>query len=98
MRTCTLCNALSPDEADTCVQCGADLNVHSARAVALAAYRANPRVMRIRVIVSDQACPVCRAMEGEYSPDEVPPLPTKGCSHADGCRCFYEPVLDAIYP
>jgi hypothetical protein len=25
-------------------------------------------------------------------------LPVEGCSHALGCRCFYQPVLDEIYP
>jgi hypothetical protein len=25
-------------------------------------------------------------------------LPVEGCSHADGCRCHYAPVLDAFGP
>jgi hypothetical protein len=28
----------------------------------------------------------------------VPELPVRGCSHKNGCRCFYEPFLTDIYP
>jgi hypothetical protein len=38
------------------------------------------------------------AAEGEFPKDEVPALPVRGCSHAHGCRCFYEPALVDIYP
>ena len=69
-----------------------------ARAEALANFRANPRVSRIRLIVAPDACPACLAMEGAYSKGEVPELPTPGCSHPLGCRCFYEPALTEIYP
>ena len=70
----------------------------SATAVALQRLRANDRVSRIRLAVGDDACPACRQVEGEYQKDKVPSLPTKGCSHALGCRCFYEPALVEIYP
>ena len=70
----------------------------TARAEALANFRANPRVSRIRLIVAPDACPACHAMEGAYSKSEVPELPTPGCSHPLGCRCFYEPALTEIYP
>jgi hypothetical protein len=70
----------------------------STTAVALAKLRANDRVSRIRVIVADDACPSCRAAEAEYPKDKAPALPTRGCSHPLGCRCFYEPALAEIYP
>lgn len=98
MRTCTICRAQSPDTAEKCVKCGADLTVHSATAVALRQLRANERVSRVRLIVADDACPACRAAEGEFSKDRVAALPVPGCSHAHGCRCFYEPALVDIYP
>ncbi len=98
MRNCTLCLAQSPDTAATCVACGADLALHSATAVALRQLQANDRVSRIRLIVADDACPACRAAEGEFLKDAVPPLPTLGCSHPQGCRCFYQPALVEIYP
>ncbi len=65
---------------------------------ALARLEANPRVSKIRVIVSHDACPACRAVEGEYDKGSTPSLPTLGCSHPLGCRCFYEPALTVIFP
>ena len=98
MRTCTLCNNQSPDDAQRCSHCEADLSQHSATAVALAKLQTNPRVGRIRLIVANDACPACRAAEGEFQKEQVPELPIRGCSHKNGCRCFYEPFLTDIYP
>ena len=53
---------------------------------------------RVRILTSRDSCPACRAAEGSYAFDEVPALPIEGCSHADGCRCHYAPVLDAFGP
>jgi hypothetical protein len=74
------------------------LALNSATAVALRQLQANARVSRVRLIVADDACPACRAAEGEFPKDRVPDLPVRGCSHAQGCRCFYEPALVEIYP
>ena len=98
MRTCTLCNASSPDNASQCVRCSADLSIHSHTAKALAQFQANDRVYEVRVIVAQDCCPACSGIEGAYSKDAVPELPVVGCSHALGCRCFYEPALVEIYP
>ncbi len=98
MQTCSLCNATSPDSASHCVKCNADLAVNSTTAKALEKLRANPRVRDIRLVVSRDACPVCAAHEGTYAKDEVPRLPIEGCSHPEGCRCFYEPMLSEIFP
>ncbi len=65
---------------------------------ALAFMRRDPAVVAVRVIVSADACPACRAYAGTYALDEVPALPVEDCSNPLGCRCFYEPVLDDIYP
>lgn len=67
-------------------------------AVALEHLRTNPRVKNIRLVVSDDSCPSCRTAEGTYAKDHAPVLPHQGCSHERGCRCFYEPMLDEIYP
>jgi hypothetical protein len=80
------------------MNCGADLAMHSATAVALGQLQANERVNRVRLIVADDACPACRSAEGEFTKDRVPLLPVPGCSHAQGCRCFYQPALVEIYP
>lgn len=98
MQTCSRCSTQSPDSADRCLQCGADLKQHSERAVALRKFLDNPRVTRIRVIVARDACPTCRRVEGDYAKDQVPELPVPGCSHANGCRCFYEPMLVEVIP
>lgn len=72
--------------------------MQSPQARALARLRDNPRVSKIRIIVTHDACPACRDHEGEYEKSEVPELPAAGCSHPLGCRCFYEPTLTEIYP
>ncbi|MEZ4510593.1 MAG: hypothetical protein R3C62_01850 [Chloroflexota bacterium] len=53
---------------------------------------------KVRILAARDACPVCRALSGAYEFDEVPELPHEGCSHADGCRCYYAPVLDRHGP
>ena len=53
---------------------------------------------KVRILAGDRACPLCNALEGVYEFDAVPELPHEGCSHVDGCRCFYAPVLDRWGP
>jgi hypothetical protein len=98
MQTCSNCNAQSPDAASHCVSCGEDLSEFSTTAVALKRYQANPRVNYVRIVVSHDACPSCRKMDGAYEKDKAPSLPVESCSHPNGCRCFYLPFLNNIYP
>lgn len=98
MQTCSQCNTQSPDTATECPKCSADLTALSMRAVALKGFQENPRVVNIRLIVSEDCCPACREFEGTYSKGAVPTLPVEGCSHKNGCRCFYEPRLEVVYP
>lgn len=98
MQTCSLCNMLSPDETTNCVKCGADLREFSTTAVARRKFQENPRVKLVRVVVMHDACPACQEVEASYEKDSLPILPVKGCSHATGCRCFYQPYLEEIYP
>lgn len=70
----------------------------SRQEAALQKFQQNPRVSKIRIIVAHDACPACREHEGEYPKQQVPELPTLGCSHPLGCRCFYEPALTEIFP
>ena len=98
MQTCSLCNTQSPDTSITCVYCQADLGEYSATAVALKKFIENPRVNTIRLVVGADCCPACAAQEGTYDKNSVPNLPVEGCSHPNGCRCFYEPMLNIIYP
>lgn len=53
---------------------------------------------KVRILAHKDSCPFCEALEGAYSFDDVPDLPHEECSHPDGCRCFYAPVLDEYGP
>ncbi len=53
---------------------------------------------KVRIFANRDSCPYCKAMEGVYELDNVPELPLEGCSHANGCRCCYAPVLDQFGP
>jgi hypothetical protein len=98
MQTCSQCHNQSPDSVSHCEHCGADLREFSNRAVALKEYQDNPRVKYVRIVVSEDACPACREMEGAYDKEDPPSLPVVACSHQLGCRCFYLPFLTEIYP
>ncbi len=58
----------------------------------------NDRVGLVRVSVYHDACPVCQSIQGAWAKDAVPVLPPEGCSCVPACRCYYEPVLNEIYP
>ena len=98
MQTCTKCNTQSPDAATQCVNCHAELNEWSSTAQALKRFQANPRVQYVQVAVGEACCPACRETQGAYPKSEAPRLPVEGCSHGMGCRCFYQPFLDDIFP
>jgi hypothetical protein len=92
MQTCEKCNATSPDSATECIHCKTNLLVGSLSARALKRFRNNPHVTAIRISGNADACPACQAALQTYSKEEVQSLPIPGCSHSNGCRCFYEPV------
>jgi hypothetical protein len=94
MQTCSQCNASTPDNTPACVNCNANLSEFSATTIALKRMQANPRLSAIRVTVAQDACPHCYELLKTYPKNKVPQLPHQGCSHENGCRCFYEPVLD----
>jgi hypothetical protein len=80
------------------MNCGADLSEFSNTAVALKRFQNNPRVRLVRLMAMDNACPACLESARAYDKDSAPKLPVEGCSHRLGCRCFYQPYLDEIYP
>ncbi|OGO47714.1 MAG: hypothetical protein A2Z30_02050 [Chloroflexi bacterium RBG_16_64_43] len=98
MPTCAVCSSLIADGAARCPTCGADLGRRTALASALTRLQANPRVTMVRVSVADDCCPTCAAVQGAYPKEKAPFLPQGACSAANGCRCYYEPVLNDIYP
>ena len=75
----------------------AAVDKHAEQKAALEKIR-NGLATKVRILAAHDACPVCKALEGAYEFDEVPELPHEGCSHPNGCRCFYAPVLDRFGP
>lgn len=53
---------------------------------------------KVRILTNRDCCPACQAADGAYEFDDVPELPIEGCSHPNGCRCYYAPVLDRFGP
>jgi len=70
----------------------------SEAAKSLERMRANPRIKYIVVCVPEDACPACQNLTGTYPKDQVPRLPYAECSHPLGCRSYYVPYLDEIFP
>lgn len=70
----------------------------SEAAKSLKRMQANPRVKYIVIVVPEDACPACQNLTGTYPKEEVPRLPYEQCSHPLGCRSYYLPYLDEIYP
>ena len=98
MQTCSRCSTESPDSEATCPNCQADLRELSKTAVALKRFQDNTRVLAVHLIVHDDSCPACQQMQGFYDKNKAPRLPIEGCSHEHGCRCFYQPVLEEVFP
>ena len=76
----------------------ADQWATSNAAQVLARLQANPRVKYIVLAAPADACPVCQELAGTYPKEQVPHLPVDLCSHPLGCRSFYIPYLDEIFP
>ena len=98
MQTCSNCSTQSADNVLVCPRCQSNLREASTTAVALKKFQANARVNNVRLVVPTDACPACQELEGTYPKDKVPHLPVEGCSEPNGCRAFYEPMLNEIYP
>jgi hypothetical protein len=98
VQTCSRCFTQSLDDIQICPGCGAELAEFSKTSQALKRFTENPRVLLVKLTVSHDACPACAQARGSFQKNEVPKLPVEGCSHPQGCRCFYEPVLSEIFP
>lgn len=56
--------------------------------------RARGAIRGVRIITSDDSCPACRATADKtFLPDDAPIIPIAGCTHPEGCRCAYTPVM-----
>lgn len=98
VQICSKCHTQVDDTVSICPECAAELSKWSTTAVALENIQSNPRIMYVRIAVANDCCPTCLEKEGAYSKVSVPELPIEGCSGKFGCRCFYQPVLEEIYP
>jgi hypothetical protein len=70
----------------------------SPAAESLERMKANPRIKYIVIVAPEDACPACQNLTGTYLKDQVPLLPIEKCSHPLGCRSYYLPYLDEIFP
>ena len=70
----------------------------SPAAQSLERMKSNPRIKYVVIIVPEDACPACQNLTGTYPKDQVPLLPIEKCSHPLGCRSYYLPYLDEIFP
>ena len=70
----------------------------SEAAQSLERMKVNPRIKYIVIVVPEDACPACQNLTGTYPKDQVPRLPIEKCSHPLGCRSYYLPYLDEIFP
>jgi hypothetical protein len=70
----------------------------SEAAKSLERMKANARIKFIVVVVPEDACPACQNLTGTYPKDQVPRIPYEECSHPLGCRSYYAPYLDEIFP
>lgn len=98
MQICSKCQTQVEDTLTHCSNCDADLREWSTTAKALKRIQDNPRIVYVRVAVAEDCCPTCREVEGAYAKEAAPMLPIEGCSNYLGCKCFYQPVLEEIYP
>lgn len=98
MQICSKCQTQVEDTLTHCSNCNADLKEWSTTAVALKRIQVNSRIVYVRIAVADDCCPACLEAEGAYDKESVPFLPIPGCSNDLGCRCFYQPVFEEIYP
>jgi hypothetical protein len=70
----------------------------SEAAKSLERMRINPRIKYIVVVVPEDACPACQNLSGTYPKNEVPQLPYGECSQPLGCRAYYLPFIDELFP
>ncbi len=63
--------------------------------------KARGAIRGVAVVTGPDSCPACRAHGGAvYLPDEAPIIPIAGCTHPEGCRCAYRPIMsyEAVEP
>ena len=58
-------------------------------------YAGQEFVTRVEILCNDDSCTTCKAAAmRKYSLKNAPLLPIDGCTHENGCRCCYTPIVD----
>jgi hypothetical protein len=70
----------------------------SSAARSLKRMQENDRIKYVVLITPASACPACQQLAGTYLKDQVPRLPIEYCSEPNGCRSYYLPYLEDLYP
>lgn len=92
-------NDRSPIEIEYQIKDRSEENWLNSKAVqSLKRMRENPRIKYVVVIAPANACPACQQLVGTYPKDQTPRLPIEYCSNPNGCRSYYLPYLQDIYP
>jgi len=61
----------------------------------LRSYAEQEFVNKVEIMCNDDSCRRCKAAAGRrYLLKKAPLLPVDGCTHENGCRCCYTPVVD----
>lgn len=51
-------------------------------------------VTRVEILCNDDSCRACKAAARKYLIKNAPLIPLNGCTHENGCRCCYSPIVD----
>ena len=65
---------------------------------ALKRMQENARISKVVVVLPGDACPACLEVFGTYAKDEAPRIPMDACTHPLGCRSYYQPFIEELYP
>jgi hypothetical protein len=56
--------------------------------------KAHGAIRGVKIMTGPDSCLTCQSFANSvYSPDEAPLIPIAGCTHPEGCRCAYTPVM-----
>jgi hypothetical protein len=92
---CPACGAANADYASKCKQCGKTLDNYWRREMAQFTRDYDTGFINaVFIMRRTDSCPECQKLQNlNYMPWELPRLPHEACTHPEGCRCHYMPVM-----
>ncbi|MHB1005262.1 MAG: double zinc ribbon domain-containing protein [Chloroflexota bacterium] len=92
---CPACGTANADYADRCKQCGKTLDNYWRRETAQFTRDYDTGFINsVFIMRRADSCPECQKLQNlNYMPWELPRLPHEACTHPEGCRCTYMPVM-----